>query len=144
MRELFSTLVLVVSAAILALVFLAGGAWVVITPAAWKVLFFFEISGMAIVLLSILAGGCIWVAAVGGRQHPVFDGLSIVMVLGVVTSISLYAASFGHRSFVLETLWTACMSALVCTCPAWFITYLALRRTPLLRGLAPERVARSQ
>jgi len=133
MRKVLSTILLVTCATALALALFAVGVWSKLAPDLWSL----NNPGLiAIVLLTIPATVWIVIAAVIGRQRPLFDGLSVITIVGILLCITLpNTASVDYQSYVSDLLWMSYAAALTCIIPAWFVVYFVLRRTPLLRGL---------
>lgn len=78
-----------------------------------------------------------------GRRQPVSDGASIAAGVVVAACVLLTlvpgeSSEFG-RGFDTMAKAAYCGFGLASVVPAYLITYFALRRTPLLRGLAPDR-----
>ncbi|MDP3316205.1 MAG: hypothetical protein Q8M47_09080 [Devosia sp.] len=137
MSKILSTIVLITCATALALAPFAVGVWSRLAPAFWS----WNNPGLiAIVLLTIPAAFWIGIAAVIGRRRPLLDGLSVITTVGLLLCIALQnTASVDYQSYVSDLLWTSYAAALTCIFPAWFVTYFALRHTPLLRGLVPDK-----
>ena len=87
------------------------------------------------------AAATVWVtiAAMGSRRHPLFDGLAVMLVLGLGACIAVLGLAPGdYRAFLIEIVWTGFGRALAAIIPAWALAWYALRRNRLLRGIAPE------
>lgn len=93
----------------------------------------------AISLVTLPTSVLLVAAAWRGRRRPVLDGtLLIIAVAGVCAGIylaTIYFSPMGQGYEIFAGLYYA--AGLVTIIPAYLITYFALRRTPLLRGLAP-------
>jgi hypothetical protein len=87
------------------------------------------------------------IGAARGRRRVLLDGTILIAVIGFVASAIWYAEMwFGpfpdeqtaaqSRSWA-GIAWTYYLLALASIIPAHILTFLALRRTPLLRGLVP-------
>ncbi len=97
------------------------------------------ITGPTTLLLMLLA----W----RGRRRPALDGTIIiaVLLLAICSCLYLWASSSDDPlgASYAGIWWAACFSGLASIIPAHLLTYFALRRTPLLRGLAPQREPKS-
>ncbi len=75
-----------------------------------------------------------------GRQQPMGDGIIAInlLVLGYCF-IQFIQSAVGPRFADSEAMfvWVDAGLYLACLVPAYLVSYLILRRTPLLRGLAP-------
>lgn len=112
------------------------GGWQLDTTSDWTFLFHLSIVTLPTsVLLITLA----W----RGRRQPLADGVTLMTCIAVAVSffrilIPSPSSSLG-RGFDIFAIWAFCGIGLMCVVPAYVLCYLALRRTPLLRGLAPPR-----
>ena len=94
--------------------------------------------------------GLLTFAAWRGRRHPALRGTVLIAAIALVSCAIWYAKIwFGpfpdeltaaqSRSWA-GMAWTYCFLGLMSIIPAHLITYFALHRTPLLRGLVPQKV----
>jgi hypothetical protein len=85
-----------------------------------------------------------------GRHRPLLDGVILIALIGFVACAIWFARMWlgpfpdeltaaQSRSWA-GLAWTYCLLALASIIPAPLISYFALRRTPLLRGLVPQKV----
>lgn len=89
------------------------------------------------VLLAVLA----W----RGRQQPVADGVALMSCVAIVVCLVFYlVVSFTPQQYsgYEIVIWIFAGMGLAVLIPAYLISYLALRRTPLLKGIAPPRNGR--
>lgn len=78
-----------------------------------------------------------------GRRRPALDGTLIIAAL-LLTICSAFYVWASNSSDPLGASyagfwWMACFAGFACIIPAHLLTYFALRRTPLLRGLVPDK-----
>jgi hypothetical protein len=142
--ELLSALVLFGTAVLLAAALAAVG-FVIRPGAAMWLTVDLGLVWALIVVLAAAATAWITIAAMGGRRHPLFDGLAVVLVLGLGAAVGLSSLeSPDYRAWLTEVVWLGFGRALVALVPAWTIAWFALRRTVALRGIAPERDTTAQ
>lgn len=84
------------------------------------------------------------IAASLGRRRPVLDGITLIVGVGLIVCSFLYFQGLKSpdvisRSFAWSFTVVLYMVGIAALVPAYLITYLALCRTPFLRGLAPAR-----
>lgn len=139
MYELLSGLVLFATAVVLALVLaVIGFVLYPATPVIWQTVNF-GLVGMLIVVLAAAATVWITIAAMGGRRHPLFDGLAVILVLGLGACAGVLGLdSPDYKEWLSGMVWMGFGRALFALVPAWTIAWFALRHTRLLRGIAPE------
>ena len=93
------------------------------------------ITGPTCLLLMLLASR--------GRRRPALDGAIIIAVLLLAICSAFYVwASNSHDPLGASYAgfwWGACVAGFASIIPAHLLCYFALRRSPLLRGLAPKR-----
>jgi hypothetical protein len=115
---------------------------------AWSTYSFWHAQGVAVVTGPTYA--LLTFAAWRGRRHPALDGTVLIAAIALVSCAIWYAKIwFGpfpdeltaaqSRSWA-GMAWTYCFLGLMSIIPAHLITYFALHRTPLLRGLVPQKV----
>ncbi len=76
-----------------------------------------------------------------GRRQPITDGISIVSGVSLLIVLFPGATSEWGNSFATLVKAAYCGFGLACIIPAHLLTFFALRRTPLLRGLVPDKTA---
>lgn len=84
-----------------------------------------------------------------GRHRTVLDGIILIVALGLVASAIWYAkiwlGPYADEQTAAQSrswaglAWAYYLLALGSIIPAHLIVYYALRRTPLLRGLVPDK-----
>ncbi|OEO29275.1 hypothetical protein VW23_026260 [Devosia insulae DS-56] len=147
MALLRSGLVLFVSVTLMAALTLGAllvstgniGGWRLDTSSDWSFLFQLSIVTLPTsILLVVLA----W----RGRRQPLTDGVALMTCIAILACLvvyfwwSLYPPHSGHGYAIL--VWIYAGIGLAALVPAYLISYLALCRTPLLRGLAPPAKAK--
>jgi len=137
--------VTLVAAAIFTVLFFAGlwptgwHAWA--TYSLWHAQGVAVVTGPAYALLTF--------AAWRGRRHPALDGTILIAAI-VLISCAIWYAKIWFGPFPDELTaaqsrswaglaWTYCLLGLMSIIPAHLLTYFALRSTPLLRGLVPDK-----
>lgn len=111
------------------------GGWRLDAGSDWSFLFYLSI-------VTLPASPVLVVLAWRGRHHPQTDGVTLMTCIAVVAgAVAMFIPRPGTSmgNFDLLVLWIYPGLGLACLVPAYLVTYLALRRTPLLRGLAPPR-----
>lgn len=134
---LFVSVTLVASVILGAFLALTGnlGGWRLDASTDWTFLFYLSI-------VTLPASTVLVVLAWRGRRHPLTDGVTLMTCIALAagatgTLIPRQGTSMGNFDMVI--VWIYPGIGLACLVPAYLITYFALRRTPLLRGLAPPR-----
>ena len=133
---LFISMTVVATLALLGLIYWSG----LVTPD-WRPRFVIDLMPVALICIVTLPTSILLtVFAWRGRRRPVTDGLSLVAAICVLLVLVPGGTSEWGSNFATMVKAAYCGFGLACIVPAHLITYYALRRTPLLRGLVPQKV----
>ncbi len=114
------------------------GSWRLDFNSNWSFLFYLSLVALPTsVLLVVLARF--------GRRQPLSDGIAIMTCIALsAAAVAMFFPPQGTTmgNFNLVIVWIYPGIGLGCLVSAYLMTYFALRRTPLLRGLAPPPKAK--